>query len=186
MKIMATSFKRSCARIRHCCTQCRGPCSRPPPTHTSTRDSWTLTGKSGPVSCGATAPFFWVLVHTGFCLCPPRVCFPVLSNFWWIYGRVNDNLLKESFCHTWVCCTQRPCPCGSPLLTCTSTGDTQTQYCLSLWCLWILVCTRYVWAIWASLAGMELDSKCEFALLSSCWGFSFALGRRLSPHSCSS
>ena len=25
-----------------------------------------------------------------------------------------------------------PLPCGSPLLTCTSTGDTQTQFCLSL------------------------------------------------------
>ena len=38
----------------------------------STCDSWTLTGKSGSVS----APFFWVLVHTSFCLCPPRVFFP--------------------------------------------------------------------------------------------------------------
>ena len=32
-------------------------------THTSARDSWTLTGKSGSVSCGVTAPFSWVLVH---------------------------------------------------------------------------------------------------------------------------
>ncbi|CAN0416189.1 unnamed protein product [Rangifer tarandus platyrhynchus] len=30
--------------------------------HTSARDSWTLAGKSGPVSCGVTAPFSWVLV----------------------------------------------------------------------------------------------------------------------------
>ena len=36
----------------HCCTQCPQPCSGPPPTHTSARDSWTLTGKSGSVSCG--------------------------------------------------------------------------------------------------------------------------------------
>ena len=42
-------------------------------THTSARDSWTLTGKSGSVSCGVTAPFSWVLVRTRFCLCPPRV-----------------------------------------------------------------------------------------------------------------
>ena len=60
----------------HCYTQCPQPCSRPPPTHASTRDSWTLTGKSGLVSCGVTAPFSWVLVCTRFCLCPPRVCFP--------------------------------------------------------------------------------------------------------------
>ena len=60
----------------HCCTQCPQPCSRPPLTHASSRDSWTLTGKSGSVSCGVTAPFSWVLVCTSFCLCPPRVCFP--------------------------------------------------------------------------------------------------------------
>ena len=47
----------------HCYTQCPQPCSRPPPTHASTRDSWTLTGKSGSVPCGVTAPFSWDLVH---------------------------------------------------------------------------------------------------------------------------
>ena len=43
-------------------------------THTSARDSWTFTGKSGLVSYGVTALFFWVLVCARFCLCPPRVC----------------------------------------------------------------------------------------------------------------
>ena len=61
---------------RHCYTQCPQSCNRPPLTHASARDSWTLPGKSGSVSCGVTAPFSWVLVHTGFCLCPPGVCFP--------------------------------------------------------------------------------------------------------------
>ena len=42
---------------RHCYTQCPQLCSRPPLTHASTRDSWTLTGKSGSVSCGITAAF---------------------------------------------------------------------------------------------------------------------------------
>ena len=46
------------------CTQSLQPCSRPLPTHTSSRDSWTLTGKSVPVSCGVTAPFSWFLLHT--------------------------------------------------------------------------------------------------------------------------
>ena len=77
---------------------------------------------------------------TRFCLGPPRVCFPVLCKFWWLYGRVNGNLLQEGLCHIQVCCTRRPCPCGSPLLTCTFTGDAHTQFCLSLcgvpgsWC----------------------------------------------------
>ena len=64
----------------------------------------------------------------------------VLCKFWWFYGGVNGNLLHEGLCHTQVYCTQSPCPCSSPLLICTSAGDIQTQFCLSLcmisgsWC----------------------------------------------------
>ena len=56
----------------HCCTQCPQPCSRPLLTHASTRDSWTLTGKSGSVSCGFTAPFSWA---QGFSV-PSKSLFP--------------------------------------------------------------------------------------------------------------
>ena len=64
------------------CGQCPWYCNRPWSTHVSARDSWTRTGKSGSVSCGVTAPFSWVLVHTRFCLCPPRVSVsPVLWKF---------------------------------------------------------------------------------------------------------
>ena len=87
-----------------CCTQCPRPCTRPPLTHASTGDSWTLTGTSGSVSCGVTAPFSWVLVHKVL-LCPPRVYFPVLCKFWQLYGGVNGDLLQEGLCHTQVCCT---------------------------------------------------------------------------------
>ena len=66
----------------HGYTQCPQPCSRPPPTHTSTRDSWTLTGKSGPVSRGVTAPFSWVLVHTGSVCALQESVFPVLCKSW--------------------------------------------------------------------------------------------------------
>ena len=31
----------------HCSPQCLQPCSRPPPTHTSARDSWTLMASLG-------------------------------------------------------------------------------------------------------------------------------------------
>ena len=54
---------------------------------------------------------------------------------------VNSGGSKvELICHTWVCHTQSPCPCRSPLLTHTSSGDTQTQFSFSLcgvsgsWC----------------------------------------------------
>ena len=52
---------------------------------------------------------------------------PVLCKFWWLYGGVNDDLHKDSLCLTQVCCTQSPCPCSSPLLTRTSTGDIQRR-----------------------------------------------------------
>ena len=113
---------------RYCYTQCPQPCSRPPLIHTSAY-SWTLMGKSGSVSCGVTASFSWVLVRTRFCFFLPRVCFPVLCKFWQLFGGVNGDLRQEGLCHTQVCCTQSPC--GRPLLTCTSTGDTQTQFWLS-------------------------------------------------------
>ena len=59
----------------YCYIQCPQPCSRPPPTHASSGDSWTLTGKSGSVPCGVTAPFSWVLVHKVL-LVPSKSLFP--------------------------------------------------------------------------------------------------------------
>ena len=78
---------------------------------------------------------------TRFCLCPPRAYFPVLCEFLQLCDGVNSDLLQEGLCHTQVCCTQSPCPCGSPLLARTSTEDAQTQFCLSFcgvpgsWCI---------------------------------------------------
>ena len=125
VKIMRTSFKISHAK--HCYTNCPEPRNRPPPTHWRLLDTHRQVWVS---PCGVTAPFSWVLVHTRFCLCPPRVYFPVLYKFWQFCGGVNGNLLQEDLCQTQVCCTQSPCPCNSPLLTCTSIRDTQTQFCL--------------------------------------------------------
>ena len=69
MKIMVTSFKRS-----HACTAALSAPTlcRPLPTYASSRDSWTLMGMFGSVSCGVTALFSWVLVPARFCLCPPN------------------------------------------------------------------------------------------------------------------
>ena len=48
-----------------------------------------------------------------------------------LYSGVNGDLLQEGLCHR-LCdpgsCTQSPCPCGRPILTHTSTGDTQIQF----------------------------------------------------------
>jgi hypothetical protein len=76
MKIMGPLSKGPMQALLH---------SVPPSLHQATAEpcicqrlSWTLKSKSGSISFGVTAPFSWVLVHTHFCLCPPRVCFPSL------------------------------------------------------------------------------------------------------------
>ena len=57
--------------------------------------------------------------------------------------------------HTQICCTQSPCPCGSPLLTRTSSGDPQTLFWLSLcevsrsWCTHSLFePSECLWQVW--------------------------------------
>ena len=133
VKIMVTSFKKSHAALLH---------SVPPTLQRTTAYPclcWRLLDTHGhSVDTQICVSLLWG--HCSFllslsvqkvCLCPPRVCFPVLCKFWWLYGGVNGYLLQEGLCHTQVCCIQSPCPCGRPLLTHTSAGDTQTQFWLS-------------------------------------------------------
>ena len=60
--------------------------------------------------------------------------------------------------------------CPEPLPLKQSTADlyllrkhSNTVLSQSLWGLWVLVHTRYVWALWASLVCMGFDSKHDFA-----------------------
>ena len=134
-------------------------------------------------------------MHTSFCLCPPRVYFPVLYKFWQSMVGLMATSSKRAYAiprstapsHTQVCCTQSSCPCNSSLLTHKSTGDAQMQFCLSLcgvsgsWCSQRLFKpSERLWQEW----GLSLNVNSP--LLPSCWGFSFALGCRVSPHSLSS
>ena len=119
---------------------------------------------------------------TRFCVLQEFVS-PIPCKFWWLYGGVNGDLLQEGLCHTH---TQGPCPCCSPLLTRTYTGDTQTQFCLSLcgvsgsWCTQgLFEPSECVWWRWGVIP------KANSSLLVSCWGFS-ALGHGISPQSHSS
>ena len=67
-------------------------------------------------------------------------------------------------CVIQVCCTQRPCPCGRPLLTWTSAGDSQTlrgrSGSVSVGPWWA---QGFVWGLWVSLVGTWFDSKLDFA-----------------------
>ena len=125
-------------------------------------------------------------VYSFVCALPESVS-PVLCEFWQLCGGVNGDLLLEGLYHTHVCCTQSPCPCGSPLLTHTSTVDTQTQFCLRLsgvsgsWCAQgLFEPSEHLWRVWGLILNVIS------LLLPSWWGFSFTLGHGVSPQSHSS
>ena len=93
------------------------------------------------------------------------------------------NSSKKAYathCVTQVCCTQSPCPCGKPLVTHASAGDTQTlkgrSGSVSVGSLGrgmhkcLFEPSECLWRIW----GLILNAISP--LLLSCWGFSFVLG----------
>ena len=131
MKKMAASFKRCCA--------CTASLSAPDPAaghHRPTPPMETL-GHSQAI-LGQSLVGSWLLSPGSWCTQGSVCAFqesvsPVLCKFWQLYDGVIGDFLQEGLCHSQVCCTQSPCPCSRPLLTHTSTGDTQRQVWLSLW-----------------------------------------------------
>ena len=132
MKIMATSFKRALSAL--------DPAAGHHPPTTSAGTPGQLRASLGQSLVGSLllSPGSWCA--QGFVCALQESVSPVLCKFWQLYGEVNGILLQEGLCHTQVCCTQSSCPCSRPLLTHTSLGDIQTQFCLSLcgisgsWC----------------------------------------------------
>ena len=102
----------------HCCTQCPNPAADP---HLRQRllDIYRQVWASLLQGHWCTQGFVCALQES---------ISPVQCKFWRPYGGANGDLLQEGLCHTQVCCTQSLCPCSRPLLTCTSTGDTHTQF----------------------------------------------------------
>ena len=54
------------------------------------------------------------------------------------------------------------CPCNSTADPYLLRKQADTVLAQALWGLWVLVRTRHLWALWASLAGMGFDSKHDF------------------------
>ena len=107
---------------------------------------------------------------------------PVLLKFWLLYGGVNGDLFQRGLCHIQACPTQSPCPWGRPLMTWTSTRNTQTfkgrsgsvsvgspgAHKVSF------EPSECLWGVW----GLILNTSPP--LLLSCWGFFFVLAHGLS------
>ena len=167
----------------YCYTHCPQPCSRPPLTHPSAGDSQASLGQS----------------LVGSLLLSP--------GSWWTQGSVCA--LQESISQSCVSSgssvvglmatfSKRALPYPSllhpePLPLRQSTVDqylhrrhSNTVLSQSLCGLWVLVCTRFVWVLWPLWREWGLILKENLPLLLSCWGFPFALGHGVSPHSHSS
>ena len=125
MKIMATSFERS-----HACTPVL---SAPDPT---AGHRWPMPPPETPghsqASLGQSlvrslllSPGSWYT--QGFICALQESCVSSgeLPQSCVSYGGSVSNPLQEGLCHTQACWTQSPCPWSRPLLTCSSTGDTQ-------------------------------------------------------------
>ena len=119
-KIMATSFKRSHAPTAALSApNSAAGCFWPKPLPETPGCSWASLDQFI-VESLLLSPGSWCT--QGFVCTLQESVSPVLWKFWQLCGGVNGDLLQEGLCHTRVCCTQIPCPCGSPLLTCTSSS----------------------------------------------------------------
>ena len=115
--LMVTSSKRVYATLRSAAPRAPAPvaghCQPMPlpktPGHSRTNLGQSLAG-SLLLSPGSSC------IQASVCALQESVS-PVLCKFWWLYGGINGDLLQKVLCHTQVCCTQSPCPCGRPLVT---------------------------------------------------------------------
>ena len=111
MKIMATSFKTS-----HVCTAALtapNPASghhQPTPPPETPGHSWASLGQSL-VGSLLLSPGSWC---TKFCLCPPRVYFPVLCKFWELSGGLMVTSSKRLYAIPRSAAARAPVPMAGP------------------------------------------------------------------------
>ena len=147
----------------YCYTWRPQPWSRQPSTHAFTGHFWTLTGKSGSASCGITAPFSWVLVHTqgSVCAFQESISQPCVS-FGSSMVRLMETSSKRAYAIRKSATPRVPVPVAVhswPKLSQEMLNTVPSRLCGVPGSWW----TRFVWALWVSLAGMGLDSELEFA-----------------------
>ena len=121
-----------------------------------------------------------------------------LSSRWWtfesfpVWGyHISGSITVQIFCWTRIFLIEYQGRDGTTrrqmrYLLGTNLRGSSTYESQSLWGLWVLVCMRFVWALWVSLAGMEFDSKCKFTPTTILLGLLLCPRAWVSPHSSSS
>ena len=160
MKIMVTSFKRS--QAYSAALSARDPAAG----HRQPMPWWRPLDTHGQVWVSLLWGHFFLMdpgAHKVLFV-PCKSLFLVLCKFWWLYGGVNGDCLQEGLYHTGLLH-----PESLPLRQSTADPNlhrrhSNTVLSQSLWDLWVLVHTRYVWALWTSLPDLEIGSKCDFTI----------------------
>ena len=153
MKIMVTSFK--------WCHACTAALSAPDPAASHCRPMSLLETPGHSQSSLGQSFVESLLLSSGSWYAQGFVCALqesvslVLCKFWGLYGGVMPypGLLHPE-----------PLPlrqATADLYLCRK--HLNTVLVQSLWELWVLVCTSFVWALWAFLVGMGFDSKHDFS-----------------------
>ena len=102
--------------------------------------------KSGSVSCGVTAPFSWVLVHTRFCLCLQGSVSLVLFKFWQPMVGLTATSSKRAYAIRRSAASRAPAVATghcSPIPPQETHKHSKADLVQCLWGLWLLMLTRF-------------------------------------------
>ena len=146
----------------HCRTQCP-PNLQQATAHASSGDSWILKGKSGSVLVGSLlfSPGSWC-TQGSVCARQESVSQSCRSSGSSVVGLMATS---SKTAYAIPRSTTRRAP-ALAAVHCWPVPPQETVKHSSVSVsvgFWVLVCTRLFWALWASLAGMVFDSKCNFA-----------------------
>ena len=153
-----------------CCTQCPHPCSRSLPTHSSARDSWTFTGKSGSRS--------WC-TQAFVCALQESVSQSCVSSGSSTVGSMAISF-KRAYAIPRSAVPRALSLQQSTVDPCLHRRHSNIVLAQSLWGLWVWWAqglfepSECLWKLW----GLILNTISP--VLPSCSGFSFALGNGIS------
>ena len=146
----------------HCHTQCSRPCSRPVDPHLRQRllDTHGSLGQS-PVGSLLLPPGSWCAQGS---VCALKSLFPqsCVSSGGSMVGLIVTSS-KRAYAIPRSASPRAPDPAADYCCPYFRRRPSNTVLAQSLWDLWVLVCTRFLWALCASLVGKGFDSKHDFA-----------------------
>ena len=143
-----------------------------PATHVSTRDSWTLMGKSGQSLVGSLLLYLGPWYAQGSVCALPESVSPALCKFWQLCGGLMATSSQRAYAIP-RSTAPRAQPTADPHLP---RGHPNTL-CFCPYGVSVLVCTRYVWALWVSLTAMGFYLKHNFAPPTTLLGLLLCLWR---------